>query len=95
MGSRKRIEKKLIGEVVMDELAYIPNKSSKNARKVLDKIEHIEIEIWCDKHYYTRVNIGDEHGRREGIEEEVIKDLVVKSIPHLCTIFSRLPALNL
>lgn len=83
MSKRPRIEKKLIGEVIVDELAYTANKSSKNARKVFDKTEHIEIEIWCDKHYYSRANIGDTRGKREGIEENVIKDLVVKSIPHL------------
>ncbi len=83
MGKRRRITKELIGQIVIDEFAYEANKSSNNARKVLDKSEHIEIEIWCDKHYYNRAQIGDEYGKRTGIEENLIKDLVVKSIPHL------------
>lgn len=83
MGKRPRIKNELIGEVIVDEIAYVQNKSSKNARKILDKSEHIEIEIWCDKHYYNRVQLGDENGKREGIEEDSIKDLVIKSIQHL------------
>lgn len=83
MGKRPRIKNELIGEVIVDEIAYLQNKSSKSAKKILEKSEHIEIEIWCDKHYYRRVQLGDENGKREGIEEHSIKDLVVKSIQHL------------
>lgn len=83
MGKRPRIKKQMIGEVVIDELAYVENKSSKNARKLLNKSEHIEIEIWCDKHYYSRAQLGDKKGKREGIEENKIKNLITKSVQHL------------
>jgi len=83
MGKRPRKTNTLIGEIIVDEIAYAQNKSSKNARKILDRSEHIEIEIWCDQHYYNRVQLGDQNGKREGIDEDSIKNLVIKSIPHL------------
>jgi hypothetical protein len=83
MGKRPRKTNELIGEIIVDEIAYVQNKSSKNARKILDRSEHIEIEIWCDQHYYNRAQLGDENGKREGIDEDSIKDLVIKSIQHL------------
>ena len=91
MGGRPRIGKKLIGDVIIDEVTYIENKSSKRARKILNRSEHIEIEIWCGQHYYKRALIGDENGKREGIEEEGIKELVVKSIPHLLYYLFKIP----
>lgn len=91
---RPRIARKLIGEVVIDETVYVANKSSKNAKKVLEKSEHIEIEIWCDKHYYNRAQLGDEHGKREGIEEDAIKDLMLRSIPHLMYYVLKVPNFN-
>lgn len=83
MGNRPRKTYELIGEIVIDETAYMQNKSSKNARKILERSERIEMEIWCDQHYYRRAQLGDENGRREGIDEESIRNLVVRSIPHL------------
>jgi hypothetical protein len=65
------------------EIAYVQNKSSKNARKVLDRSEHLEIEIWCDHHHYQRSQLGDQFGKSEGIDEDGVKNLVVKSIHHL------------
>lgn len=83
MGKRRRITKELIGEIVIDELAYSQNKGSLNARKIVDKSEQVHIEIWYDKHYVGRAQLGDENGKRVGIEEAKIQELVSKSIKHL------------
>lgn len=84
MGKRKRITKELIGEVVIDELAYIQNKASKNARKIVERGRANAYEIWYDKHYLTRVHFGGDDGtKRDGISEDIIQDLVSKSIQHL------------
>lgn len=83
MGSRPRITNKLIGEIVIDKLEYVQNKSSNRARKILNSIERIDLEIWCDQHYYNRVQLGDQYGKREGIEVENVKSLVLRSIQHL------------
>ncbi|MBB5436927.1 hypothetical protein HDC92_000591 [Pedobacter sp. AK017] len=83
MGKRPRRINELIGEVIVDELAYSENKGSKKARKVTEKSEQVHIEIWYDKHYVNRVQFGDEDGKRSGIDESDIKDLVSNSICHL------------
>jgi hypothetical protein len=83
MSNRPRIKKELLGNIVVDEVAYTQNKSLVNAKKVLDKSHHIEIEIWCAQHYYSRAQLGDENGKRAGIDEESIKEVVVNSIQHL------------
>ncbi|RKR82787.1 hypothetical protein BDD43_2975 [Mucilaginibacter gracilis] len=81
---RKRITKELIGEIVVDELAFSENIGSKNARKIGEKSEQLHIEIWFDKHYLNRVQFGSDDGeKREGIDEETIKELVKHSISHL------------
>lgn len=45
---RKRIQKELIGEIVVDELAFSENIGSKNARKVSHRAVQIHTEIWYD-----------------------------------------------
>ncbi len=83
MGERPRIKRELIGEIIVDEATYVANKSTERARKVIDSTVHIEIEIWCDQHYYKRAIVGDQNGKREGIQEGVIASLVARSINHL------------
>lgn len=81
---RKRIKKELIGEIVVDELAFSENIGSKNARKVSDRAVQIHTEIWYDKHYLNRVQFGGDDGlKRDGIEESTIQELVSHSISHL------------
>lgn len=83
MSPRPRIDKKLIGEVIVDELEYCESKGSKNARKITEKTESVHIEVWVDKHYMNRVQFGDENGRREGIDSLNIESLVTDSLTHL------------
>lgn len=83
MGKRKRITNEIRGVVVEDPLEYIPNRSSSNARKVHSNAESVEFEIWFDQHYYLRNQLGDEDGKREGIEPESVQSLIVKAAKHL------------
>lgn len=80
---RKIITKVLIGEIVVDELSFTNNIGSKNARKVVEKSELVHIELWYDKHYVNRAQFGDNDGKRDGIEENTIQELVSNSLRHL------------
>ena len=54
--------------VIFDELAFIANKSSTNARKITTLKECIKLNIWYDKHYHDRHHLGENNGDvREGI----------------------------
>lgn len=79
---RKRIYKEKI--VVVDELAFIPNKASVNARQINSIKKSFEIHIWVDKHYHKRHHLGeDDGGKREGIDFAAVEELVNSSIEHL------------
>lgn len=81
---RKRInfaEKK--GEIVVDVEAFIKNKSSENVKKIHSAKEEIEIDIYFDKHYYLRNQIGDENGKRDGIGYNFVQELLLKATKHL------------
>jgi hypothetical protein len=41
------------------------DKSSDNVKKIQSAKEEIEIDIYFDKHYYLRNQIGDENGKRD------------------------------
>lgn len=82
-GPRVTPSRELIGKVVVDELEFTKNIGSKNARKIINKSEQIHVEIWYDKHYANRVQFGDNNGKRIGIEENRIQQLVSKSLLHL------------
>lgn len=81
---RKRInfaEKK--GEIVVDVEAFIKNKSSENVKKIHSAKEEIEVDIYFDKHYYLRNQIGDENGKRDGIGYDFVQELLLKATKHL------------
>lgn len=84
MGDRQRIKTGIIGEILLDELAFLENKGSKNARKITNKTEQLHFEIWFDKHYIGRASSGNDDGtKRKGIEETIIKKLLYDSFFHL------------
>lgn len=72
-----------IVQTSVEEIVFTRNKSSSNARKILDRSEQIEIQLWYDQHYYKRVAEGDVNGERKGIDEMSVRELVVKTIKHL------------
>jgi len=81
---RKRInfaEKQ--GEIVIDVESFIKNKSSENVKKIQSTKEEIEIDIYFDKHYYLRNQIGDENGKRDGIGYEFVESTLLKATKHL------------
>ena len=81
---RKRIPYKKIQQVTVgDNLAFIKNKCSDRARKILTAFERIEIGIWFDKHYHNRLQRGDDNGLREGIDSASVEKLVLQSIKYL------------
>lgn len=88
---RKRIPlKKVTKQVILhDPLAYIANKASVQARKAAEHEELIHIEIWFDKHYYSRYQHGDESGKRKGIDPYLVKEIVIQSISWLTTCSGR------
>jgi len=83
MAKRPRIGIPTASPAITDTLEFTKNKCSESARKVISHFENIEVELWFDKHYYVRAQHGDDYGKREGIDIEVVKDLVRSSIKHL------------
>jgi len=81
---RKRIlVRKEVKVAIMDELEFIKNKCSDKARKIVTNIHKITIDLWLDKHYHNRTQLGDDNGKRENIDLETVKELVAHSIKHL------------
>ncbi len=84
---RKRIPlKKTTEQVILhDPLLFIANKASFQARKIDEHKELIHVEIWFDKHYYSRYQHGDESGKRNGIDPDLVKETIIQSIAWLTT----------
>jgi len=81
---RKRIKYEPKGvPIIQDELEFVENKCSGNARKIFVEIENIHFELWFDKHYHDRLHHGDENGKRENIDTFVVEDLIKNSVSHL------------
>ena len=57
---------------------YIPNCASDNA-KFLHKYTEFEIELWIDKHYENRLLHGDDNGKREGINQKDVQELIINA----------------
>jgi hypothetical protein len=84
MGHRPRSSLAIAQPALADALQYDCNHATPLARKVSNHWEHVEIELWFDKHYYIRMQHGDEAGKREGIGQERVKNLVYTALKHLC-----------
>lgn len=83
---RKRIpvqKTKLRVSIIDDSMAYVSNRSTSQAKRITQHIEKIETILWFDKHYFLRWQIGDAHGKRNGIEPECIEALIKQAIPYL------------
>ncbi|QQT29817.1 hypothetical protein I6I99_21115 [Sphingobacterium multivorum] len=85
MKKRPRINmKERMGEIVVDPEKFIANKGSDNAKKVDETQNIIHIDIWHDKHFEERHKKGEDNGiKREGIEPEIVKDMLLKSLNHI------------
>jgi hypothetical protein len=87
MGIRPRINKNTTTEVKPD---FEPNCASENA-KFLHKYTEFEVELWIDKHYEKRLLYGDDNGKREGINEENVQELIINAFKYLLDIYLRFP----
>lgn len=84
MGKRPRIKNEIIGEPApIDLFAFTSNMSSENARMVFTNVENVEFDIWFDKHYYIREQHGDNDGKRDGIDREIVQHLIIRATKHL------------
>lgn len=66
-----------------DDLAFTKNLCSNNARQIADLTLKVTFDLWYDKHYHDRHQHGDDYGKRDGIEPEIIEALILKSLSHL------------
>ena len=81
---RKRIDfAEKQGEIMIDIESFIKNKSSENVKKIQSVKEEIDIDIYFDKHYYFRNQIGDENGKRDGIGFDFVASTLLKATKHL------------
>ena len=81
---RKRISiTRQMLSAIPDPMEFTKNKSSDHARSVTTINERITIDLWFDKHYVDRHQHGDINGKREGIDIEIVKNLVLNSVKHL------------
>lgn len=89
---RPRILKKAPTDAVktVDELEYIANACSKNAKKI-NTYECFQFEVWIDKHCMLRQYGGENEKGREGIGIDVLEALVSKGFKYLTTIFLENP----
>lgn len=62
---------------------FVGNKCALRSKKVVVIDHNLTIEVWFNRHYYERYYFGDERGKREGIEPEVVESLVTRLLPHL------------
>lgn len=75
---------KELPQLVVDELAFMKNKSSNKARKIRTIKEVLNLHVWFDKHYHNRQQFGEDDGvKRDGIEPQIVEDLIIRSIKHL------------
>lgn len=80
---RPRIKKDLKDiEVIVDPIEYKSNCASKNAQ-IIHIYDELKVELWCDKHYHMRRTLGDDNGKREGIEVEDVQNLIIDSFKYL------------
>lgn len=81
---RKRIPvRKPMAPIEEDPLEFKQNKSSPKAKRIYTEDENVTIELWFDKHYHDRDQHGDDFGKRDGIDNDVVESLVKRSIKHM------------
>ena len=70
-------------KAIDDPAEFKKNYSSEKARQILSKSCDFHYELWIDQHYQTRQQFGDKNGKRDGIEQEVVKSLVIRAFQPL------------
>ena len=75
MGTRKRIGNE--AEEIVDDKLFTANCCSENARKFHNYLNELGIELWIEKHCSLR------QIERIGIDLEILRDLVIRSVNHI------------
>ncbi len=89
---RKRIQAdRPMLAAIADPMEFKKNKSSDKAREVTKINERITVNLWFDKHYIDRHQLGDDNGKRDGIDYDTVKNLVLQSVKHLLVYSACLP----
>lgn len=84
MGKRPRIKKNnIFATVITDGEGFIANSCSSHAKLIEELDVSLVVELWLDIHCQGRQQIGDENGKRDGIEPAVLQDLVQRSLKHI------------
>lgn len=87
-GKRKRIKRDIKEIEVIDPLEYKNNCASKNAH-CIHTYDELKVELWFDKHYNIRRTLGDDNGKRDGIDVEVVQNLIIEGFRYLLDIYLR------
>ena len=81
-GDRPRMQKPIVIAII-DKDVFTENCATKNAKLHIDFTDTLKTEIWLDKHYWDRLQFGDDDGERIGIDIEFVELLIIKSFKHL------------
>lgn len=95
---RKRIERPVISRLlttIVDPLEYKVNAASLNAQHKKTFTVNLNLEYWVDAHYNSRLQHGDDNGKREGIEPHFVEPLVEQSFLHVLHYSLRNPKVNI
>ena len=77
------IPMKMVVKAIEDPLEFKPNKCSPRARLQHTSTQNFHYELWIDQHYHSRQQLGDDNGKREGIEPETVESLIRRGFKHL------------
>jgi hypothetical protein len=92
---RKRIKyRQKIENIIEDPLELKANKSSAKAKRIFSETENLIIELWFDKHYLDRDQHGDELGKRDGIDNNTVENLVRRCLKHMITYSTLIKGFN-
>lgn len=75
-------------------LEFVENRCSKQVKKIVELNHNIIVELWFNKHYYERYYVGDERGKRVGIDPVAVESLVTRSVEHLFLYSSTVSGFN-
>lgn len=91
MGKRPRIIHKPKGVLPeIDPMEFRSNKASGFVKFAEEFTRCINWNLWHDKHYLQRNQLGDDDGARSGIEIEIVNPFIVECYLHLLHYSSKL-----
>ena len=92
---RPRVKRPTLKDnAIADPMEYIRNKCTENAKHIKDYVVELAINLYGDQHYFIRHQLGDENGKRDGIEPEIVMGLVENTMVHLFYYSSLVPSFS-